>query len=114
SSRCKNDHATCCRTSQTRTPCFRRRCQLCLLIRFPRLRREVRNPFSPEQFFPFSPTWRLLSLGSAWFLSPVLEKLSPSPLSWESVAGLVLELPLVLARESHSISPPLVLPSVSE
>src|SRR5437867_10701453 len=97
---CKNDHATCCHTSQIRTHCFRRsRCQLCLLIRFACFRSETWNPFLPESFCLFSPTWRSLSLGSAWILPTVLERLSPPEFSWELVSGLVLGLSLLLMPE---------------
>ena len=102
---CKNDHATCCRTSQIRTHCFRRsRCQLCLLIRFACFRSETRNPFLRAQFCPFSPTWRSLSLGSPWVLPAVLGRLSPPEFFLELVSGLVLELSWLSLQEWHSAS----------
>src|SRR6266576_2701429 len=110
SRRCKNDHATCCHTSQIRTRRFRRSgWQLCLLIRFARFRSEARNPFLRVPFCPFSPIWRSLLLGSAWVLPPVLEKLSPPQFSWELVLLLVLDLSLLLMQEWHSASPVLLL-----
>src|SRR4029077_469534 len=110
---CKNGHATCCRTSQIRIRCFHHpRCQLCLLIRFACFCSETRNPFLRARFCPFSPTWRSLSLGSTWVLSPVLEKLSPPEFSWELVSGLVLVLSWLVMQEWHSASPVLVSPSV--
>src|SRR5262245_37697048 len=115
SRRCKNDHATCCRTIRTRTHCSHRPlCQLYLVIRFARFRSEAPNPFSRERFSLFSQTWSSLSLGSACVLPPVLEKLSPPAFSWELVSGLVLEWSFLLMQEWGWASRVSLLPLVLE
>src|SRR6188472_1180277 len=116
STRCKNDHATCCRTTRIRTRCFlRHHCRFCLLIRFAHFRFESGNLFLRARFCLFSPIWRSLSLGSIWFLPPVLERLLPPALFWELISGLVLEWAWFSLQESGSASAAvLLLPLVSE